>query len=201
MSLFLPFSAMYTKASGSQQVPSTGLTVTCTVRSVKLSDNSIIALATAQSAFEIGSGLYGYTYSGTLDFTTYYYVASFTTTDASVQATVIAGAWFDYPLPIDQQTARAEVQSGITKNAAIANFEFLMVQSSDHQTPATGLSITPTRSIDGGAFSATTNAASEVGSGIYKISLSASDLNGTVITLQFAAVSADTRFVTILTTP
>lgn len=96
---------------------------------------------------------------------------------------------------------RVEVQSGVTKNAALANFEFLMVQSGDHVTPATGLTVAGTRSIDGGAFGACANAVTEVGSGVYKINLAASDLNGATITFRFTASGADDRFVTIVTSP
>lgn len=88
---------------------------------------------------------------------------------------------------------------GIQKNTALANFEFLMVSSSDHVTPATGLTITATRSIDGAAFGACANAVSEVASGIYKINLAAADLNGDVITFLFTAAGADARYITVKT--
>lgn len=87
----------------------------------------------------------------------------------------------------------------IKKNTAFANFEFLMVDSVDHITPDTGLTITATRSIDGGAFAACTNAATEVSAGIYKIDLSAADLNGNFITLKFTAAGADARYIPIAT--
>lgn len=89
----------------------------------------------------------------------------------------------------------------VRKNIALSNFEFLMVNSSDHITPKTGLTITATRSIDGAAFSSCTNSASEVSSGIYKINLSSSDLNGDVITFLFAGSGADNKYVTIITQP
>ena len=91
--------------------------------------------------------------------------------------------------------------SAVQKNTALNNFEFLMVSSTDHVTPATGLTITSQRSIDGGAFGNTTNSASEVANGIYKINLSAADLNGDVITLKMTATGADARYITILTEP
>jgi hypothetical protein len=85
------------------------------------------------------------------------------------------------------------------RNQALSGFEFLMVQSSDHVTAKTGLTITATRSIDGAAFAACTNAATEVSSGIYTINLSAADLNGGVITFLFTGTAADNRYVTIVT--
>lgn len=87
----------------------------------------------------------------------------------------------------------------IKKNTALNNFEFLMIDSTDHVTPKTGLTITAQRSIDGGAFAACTNSASAVGNGVYKINLSAADLNGDVITLKFTATGADQTTITILT--
>src|SRR3990167_812512 len=95
----------------------------------------------------------------------------------------------------------ARVPEGIQKNTALSAFEFLMVDATDFSTPETGLTITATRSIDGGAFAATANAATEVASGIYAINLAATDLNGTVITLRFTATGAADRFITIKTGP
>jgi hypothetical protein len=89
-------------------------------------------------------------------------------------------------------------QISIKKNQALAGFEFPMTDDTDHD-PATGLTVTVQRSIDGGAFAAATNSAAEVSAGIYKLDLSAADLNGNVITLKFTAAGADTRFATIFT--
>ena len=95
----------------------------------------------------------------------------------------------------------ADLPQKITKNTALSNFEFLMVDSTDHVTGKTGLTITATRSIDGAAFAACANSATEVANGIYKINLAAADLNGDCITLKFTASGADARFITILTQP
>jgi len=88
---------------------------------------------------------------------------------------------------------------GIQKNAAFSNLEFLMVLASDHVTPATGLTVTGTRSIDGGAFIAITGAIAEVSSGIYQVDLLAADTNGDVITYRFSAGTADDTFITVTT--
>jgi hypothetical protein len=88
---------------------------------------------------------------------------------------------------------------GIQKNTALNNFEFLMVDSTDGKTAKTGLTVSAQRSIDGGAFAACANAVTEVGSGIYKINLATTDLNGDVITLRFSGTAALDRFVTIKT--
>lgn len=87
----------------------------------------------------------------------------------------------------------------ITKNVALANFPFLMILASDDITPATGLTVTATRSIDGAAFAACANAVTEISNGWYKISLAASDLNGDTIALRFAAATANDRNITIVT--
>ncbi len=89
-------------------------------------------------------------------------------------------------------------QLAIKKNTALANFEFPMTDSTTN-APKTGLTVTATRSIDGGAFAACANAVSAVSNGIYKISLDATDLNGTVITLRFTAALANDRLITIIT--
>jgi hypothetical protein len=89
----------------------------------------------------------------------------------------------------------------IKKNVAYNNFPFLMVSSADNITPKTGLgsSIVAQVKIDGAAFTACTNTPSEAAYGIYIINLAAADLNGSAITLMFAAVGAATRYVTIAT--
>ena len=100
---------------------------------------------------------------------------------------------------IDAATIASDAKSRILKNTALSNFMFLMVDSTDHVTSKTGLTITATRSIDGAAFAACANSATEVSAGIYKIDLAAADLNGDVITLRFSGTAADDRFITIVT--
>ena len=90
---------------------------------------------------------------------------------------------------------------GIKKNTALSSFEFFMVDSADHVTGKTGLTITGEVSIDGAAFAPLTNSATEVANGIYKINLAAADLNGTVCTLKFTSAGADARMITIKTHP
>lgn len=89
----------------------------------------------------------------------------------------------------------------IQKNAALNNFMFLMVSSTDHATPKTLLAVTATRSIDGAVFAACANAVTEVANGMYKINLAATDLNGDVIAFKFTGgATADDRLITIVTT-
>ena len=85
------------------------------------------------------------------------------------------------------------------KGVALAGFPFLLVASSDHVTGKTGATVTATRSLDGAAFAACANTATEVGSGIYKVDLASSDLDADTVVLKFTATDADTRYVTIVT--
>lgn len=89
----------------------------------------------------------------------------------------------------------------VKKNVARAKFPFFMVDSSDHITPKTGLTITATRSLDGAAFGACANSAVEVASGWYYIDLAAADLNADTVALKFTAAGADARNISILTQP
>lgn len=92
-----------------------------------------------------------------------------------------------------------QAQTGIMKNASLSNFEFVMILSSDHVTPAESKTITATISKDGGAFAACSNSASHVSGGIYKIDFTQAEMNADIITLKFAATSCDTRFITLKT--
>ena len=90
---------------------------------------------------------------------------------------------------------------GIKRNTALPNFEFLMLDNTDHITPKTGLTVSAFRSLDGAAFGSAANAVTELSNGIYKINLAASDLNGTIVCLRFTAASADDRIIIIKTQP
>jgi len=95
----------------------------------------------------------------------------------------------------------SDLPARITKNTALSAFSFIMVSSTDHVTPTTGLTVTATRSLDGAAFEACANAVSEIGSGWYKIDLAAADLNANIVALKFTATGADATNLTIPTQP
>ena len=102
---------------------------------------------------------------------------------------------------ISLSSGRVAVQSGIRKNQALANFPFLMTDSTNHN-PATGLTVSGTRSIDGASFASGTIAnMTEVGNGVYQCDLGAGDLNGDTIALRFTATGADDLVITIVTEP
>jgi len=90
---------------------------------------------------------------------------------------------------------------GIQKNVAKNDIEFLMIDSTDDISGKTGLTVTMTRSIDGGAFGAkdagTTIA--EVANGIYQMDAHANDMNGDIITFRFTGTGANDTFMTIAT--
>ncbi len=106
---------------------------------------------------------------------------------------------------VDTAAVKAKTDNlpeGIKKNTALTNFEFFMVDSADHVTGKTGLTVAGAVSIDGAGFGALTNTpATEVANGIYKIDLAAGDVNGTMITLKFTSSGADARFITLKTCP
>lgn len=98
-------------------------------------------------------------------------------------------------------TAAVAITSNIKKNQALANFEFLMTDSTNHN-PVTGKTVTCTRSIDGGAFAGGTLAnVNEVAVGMYRVDFGAGDLNGNVIILRATATGSDDTFERVVTQP
>lgn len=84
----------------------------------------------------------------------------------------------------------------IKKNVAYAAFTFMMYDTNGD--PATGLTVTAQRSLDGAAFAACANAVAEIGNGWYKIDLAAADLNADNVALKFTATGADPTNISIL---
>lgn len=94
----------------------------------------------------------------------------------------------------------ADVANTMKKNTTLSNFMFLMTDSGTHK-PKTGLTVTPTRSLDGAAFGACANSVTEVSGGWYKIDLAAADTNGDTVALRFTATDADDTNLGIVTQP
>ncbi len=63
-------------------------------------------------------------------------------------------------LPTVNSSNEVKVQAGVKKNAAISAFEFFMVDSTDHVSGKTGLTVTAQRSLDGAAFGSCANSPS-----------------------------------------
>lgn len=88
---------------------------------------------------------------------------------------------------------------------AFPNIPFLFVSAADHVTPVTGATgIVAQRSVDGGAFGATTGTVAEISDGLYQFDPSVADMTGGKITFKFTATGGvpgapDPRFVTIVT--
>ena len=80
------------------------------------------------------------------------------------------------------------------KNQAFSNIEFEMVDSTNHN-PATGLTVTGQRSIDGGSYTTVSGTIAQVGSGTYQFDAAAADTNGAIGTWKFSASGADDTFV------
>ena len=89
----------------------------------------------------------------------------------------------------------------VKENAILNGFMFLMVSSTDHVTPATGLTITSQVSINGGSFNTTANSATEISNGVYTINLAAADTNGHTLMFLFSGSGADNRYIEIVTQP
>ncbi len=104
-------------------------------------------------------------------------------------------------LPTGDSTGAVKIQTVMKKNQARANYAFLMTDSTTHN-PATGKTVTVTRCIDNGTFSAgTIGSVTEVSNGMYRVDLPAADLNGDVVTLRMTASGCDDLFVTLLLEP
>jgi hypothetical protein len=94
----------------------------------------------------------------------------------------------------------AYIAGNVKKNAALNNFTFQMTDSTNH-APAPGLSVSGTKSLDGGSYTATTNAVTAIGNGMYKINLTAAEMNGNIVALRFTATGADDLNIILVTQP
>lgn len=98
-------------------------------------------------------------------------------------------------------TGGVSLTTNLKKNQALSNFAFLMTDSTTHN-PVTGKTVSVTRCIDGGTFSAgTLSAVTEVANGQYRVNFAAADLNGDVVTLRATATGCDDLFVTLILEP
>lgn len=100
---------------------------------------------------------------------------------------------------INLSSGAVPTKGNIRKNTALTAFAFMMTDSTNH-APATGKTVTVTRSIDGGAFGAgTLSSVTEVGVGIYVVDFAAADLSGNNIILRATASACDDTFERIVT--
>jgi len=104
-------------------------------------------------------------------------------------------------LPTVNASNAVKIQTVLKKNQALANYSFLMTDSTTHN-PVPLKTVTVTRSIDSGAFGASTaGTATELSDGVYYIDLSAADLNGDVVVLRATALGCDDLFITFTMEP
>jgi hypothetical protein len=103
-------------------------------------------------------------------------------------------------LPTVDSTNSVKIQTRFKKNQALANYPFVMTDSTNHN-PATGLTVSVTRSLDGAGSFTSVGTATEMANGWYQIDLSAGDMNGDTVALKMTATGADDLGITLLTEP
>jgi len=103
-------------------------------------------------------------------------------------------------LLIDAIKAKTDNLPGnFPKNVALSNFVFVMIDSTDHITPKTGLTVTAQIGKDGGALASATNSVTEISNGAYKINWTQAEMNADVILLRLSSTGADDRLIIIKT--
>jgi hypothetical protein len=103
-------------------------------------------------------------------------------------------------LPTVDSTNSVKIQTRFKKNQALANYPFVMTDSTNHN-PATGLTVAVTRSLDGSGTFASVGTATEMANGWYQIDLASGDMNGDTVALKMTAAGADDLGITLLTEP
>lgn len=85
-------------------------------------------------------------------------------------------------------------------NTALADIYFVMVDETDGLTLEPSLTVTVTKSLDGGTtFTSTTGSVTEVADGVYSFDADAADMNGAMVMFKMAATGAANTYVTIRT--
>lgn len=167
------------------KTPETGITISGT--ELKISKNGGAEANFAGTLTELAGG-------------DYYYEAALAETDTVGYLTgrlVKTGVrTFRFAVQI---VGRDPYTTNLERNVAFTSFPFMMTDSTNHN-PATGKTVTVTRSIDGGAFGAgSLSAVTEISNGWYRVDFAAADLNGKVIILRATASGSDDTFITIFT--
>ncbi len=115
-------------------------------------------------------------------------------------ATLVIDATGGTTVSINNDKTGYGITSNVKKNSQFLSFMFVMTDSTNH-APLAGLSVTATRSLDGGVFGACANAVTGIASGWYKIDLAATDTNANRVALLFTAPGADATNIEINTQP
>lgn len=77
------------------------------------------------------------------------------------------------------------------KNTGSQKVFFTLVDSTDHVTRKTGITVTATRSLDGAAFGSATGTVTEIASGVYYLTPSAGDINADDVIYRFTGTACD----------
>lgn len=93
----------------------------------------------------------------------------------------------------------ALIPSGFQKNKACSNITFMMVDSTDHRTPKTGLTVTGYVSLDGAAYGAVAGTIAEISNGTYQFDAVAADMNGDKCMFRMTGSGADDCFFSVVT--
>lgn len=96
-------------------------------------------------------------------------------------------------------STRAVVDDLAIKKNTSGLLHIEMVLTSDHITPAPGLTVTAQRLIDNGTYASVSGAMTEVSNGTYRFDYLAADCNGTTVTWRFSSGTADDTKVTFRT--
>jgi hypothetical protein len=160
--------------------PKVGLTVTAQ----RAIDNGSFS-ACANSVSAIGDGVYKIDLSSS-DLNGTFVMLIFSATDADTVYVLI-------------KTTTVPTDIGFRKNTAYPYFMFLIRSSTNHVTPAVGLTVVAERSIDGGVFGICTNPVVEKSLGVYVIDLSIADLSGGGTLFKFTASGGDPVYLFIKT--
>ena len=95
------------------------------------------------------------------------------------------------------QSILGSLPSRVRRNAPIVALPFIMYDITGDPFPA--LTVTATRSIDGGAFAPAANAPAEMSNGAYKVAVDATDVDAETILWRFTAPSARDTFLLLVT--
>ena len=88
------------------------------------------------------------------------------------------------------KTRTDNLPEGFKKNTAFNNFQFAMIDSTTGQGKTGLSSFTKQVNLDNGGWTSLSGSVTEIGNGLYRIDLTAGELNGDMVTLRFAATGA-----------
>jgi hypothetical protein len=102
-------------------------------------------------------------------------------------------------LPADVDQIKADLPTKPTRGVALTSLPFPMRLASDGYSPATGVTVTVQVSKDGGAFANSTNSAVEIGSGWYRVTLTATEMTADTVALKMTGSGCVNTELTIVT--